>query len=324
MAQKPSTNASSNLGNLFGPETGVKSSSSLRLIPLERIERRSQVRQTFDDEDLQDLADNIRQFRDNGEGIEGTGILQPLTVTPLENDYFRLVMGERRFRAAKILGLERVPCTIQKETSSITLAQLTENIQRQDLNPLEQAKALHTLQNELGLSVRDLAEKVGKNRGWVENRLNLLKVPENVQHFALRHPNSLSQALLLGKIDDETKRQEWIQWVEEEGVSFTALKEKISQETPKEPVVEEAPEGVKEALETPQVSLRNDTSPPEKGEENAANISSSERLQLHLRRVEKQIEVLVADLAGLDEEERKGISPDVQALADRLAKACER
>ncbi|NPV08980.1 MAG: ParB/RepB/Spo0J family partition protein [Anaerolineae bacterium] len=140
-----------------------------------------QPRRGFDDEKLAELADSIRQH----------GVLQPVLVTPLpsptpDGACYRLVAGERRWRAALLAGLERLPAIVREldERESLEVA-LVENLQREDLNPVEEARAYHELLENFGLTQEQLAERVGKSRSAVANSLRLLKLPEAVLQLLL-------------------------------------------------------------------------------------------------------------------------------------------
>ncbi|MBL7778104.1 MAG: ParB/RepB/Spo0J family partition protein [Chitinophagales bacterium] len=142
-------------------------------IPLEQIEVNPfQPRTTFEEESLQELADSIRIH----------GVIQPITVRKADNNKFQLIAGERRLRASKIAGKKEVPAYVRTATDqeSIEIA-LIENIQREDLNPLEISINYKRLQDECDLTQEQLAERLGKNRSTVTNFLRLLKLPPDVQ-----------------------------------------------------------------------------------------------------------------------------------------------
>lgn len=143
-------------------------SSRVRYIPLEHIvPNPHQPRRVFEPESLSELADSIRQY----------GILQPATVRTRGKDY-ELVAGERRFRAAKMAGLKELPCLIAQvgEEDSALLA-LMENLQRRDLNYMEEAAAIAQLIQRWGLSQEEAARKLGKSQSAVANKLRLLRLP---------------------------------------------------------------------------------------------------------------------------------------------------
>ena len=139
-----------------------------------------QPRRYFNEDELQELADSIRKV----------GILQPLLVTK-QGDHYEIIAGERRFRAAKLAGLKEVPVLVREYSRQQKLEiALIENVQRADLNPIEEAKAYDTLIREFGLRQEDVAEKVSKNRATITNSMRLLKLDDRVQELLTQ--NSLS------------------------------------------------------------------------------------------------------------------------------------
>lgn len=141
-------------------------------VKLSMIEpNRNQPRKDFNEDQLQELADSIKQY----------GILQPLLVQKREN-YYELIAGERRWRAAKLAGLKEVPVVIREysQQESMEIA-LIENVQRADLNPIEEAQAYQRLMQEFGLRQEDIAQRVSKNRATITNSMRLLKLEAEVQ-----------------------------------------------------------------------------------------------------------------------------------------------
>ena len=147
-------------------------SDGLIELDIDRIQRgKYQPRQNFDQESLQELADSIRS----------QGIVQPVVVRP-EGDHFELVAGERRWRAAQLAGLQKVPAVIRElDAKSAAAIALIENIQREDLNPLEQAQAFLRLIEEFDLTHQQVADSVGRSRAAVSNLLRLLDLAEPVK-----------------------------------------------------------------------------------------------------------------------------------------------
>ena len=145
----------------------------LREIDIERILPNShQPRKTFNEDTLNDLANSIRAH----------GVVQPLVVRPLDDGFFQLIAGERRWRASQKAGLRKVPAVVREsgEHAALEIA-LIENIQREDLNPIEEAEAYERLIVEFGLIQEDVARRVGKNRATIANMLRLLRLPPEVQ-----------------------------------------------------------------------------------------------------------------------------------------------
>lgn len=148
------------------------SSASNKLKIMEIEPNHDQPRKTFDENALSELADSIAQH----------GILQPLVVRPMSNGTYQLVAGERRWRAARIAGLTEVPVIIKELTDEETIEiAMVENLQREDLNPLEEALGYRYMMDELKITQEEAAEKVGKSRPVIANALRLLKLPNEVQ-----------------------------------------------------------------------------------------------------------------------------------------------
>lgn len=136
---------------------------------------REQPRKNFDEDALQELADSIKQF----------GLLQPILVQD-RKDYYEIIAGERRWRAAKLAGLKEVPVIIRNYTEQeIVEISLIENIQREDLNPIEEAQAYKRLLTEFHLKQDEVAERVSKSRAAVTNSIRLLKLNEEVQRMVV-------------------------------------------------------------------------------------------------------------------------------------------
>jgi ParB family chromosome partitioning protein len=185
-------------------------------VPVDRVEPNpSQPRHRFVLEDLEKLAASIAQH----------GVLQPLLVSEAEPGQYRLIAGERRWRAAKIAGLSTVPAVIRErldEDRHLEMA-LVENLQRRDLTPLEEARAFEQLRASLGLSQAEIAERVGIDRSTVANALRLLKLPSDLQEMV--EAGSLSaghgRALLAFSNDDD--RRAWAQRAARSGLSVRDL-----------------------------------------------------------------------------------------------------
>ncbi len=157
-------------------ENDVNSMVSNSTLPLnEIIPNKEQPRKTFDEGALQELADSIIQH----------GVLQPLLVRPMLSGGYQLVAGERRWRASRIAGLKEVPVIIKEltDTEAMEIA-IIENLQREDLNPIEEAEGLQTLIDRCGFTQEEVATSVGKSRPAIANALRLLKLPEEVRDMA--------------------------------------------------------------------------------------------------------------------------------------------
>ena len=145
----------------------------LNQLPVEKIQRgKYQPRRVMDSTALQELADSIKV----------QGIIQPIVVRPISEDYYEIIAGERRWRAAQIAGLESVPVVIKDVTDEAAIAMaLIENIQREDLNPIEESQALQRLIDEFVMTHQEVAQAVGKSRATVSNLLRLLTLNEDVK-----------------------------------------------------------------------------------------------------------------------------------------------
>jgi ParB family chromosome partitioning protein len=154
-------------------QTPASQDGELRDIALDLIQRgRYQPRRDMDPAALQELADSIRQ----------QGVMQPVVVRPLAAQRFELIAGERRWRAAQMAGLESIPAIIRDVSDEAAIAMaLIENIQRENLNPIEEAFALQRLQDEFGLTQAQVAEAVGKSRTTITNLLRLIGLTEDVR-----------------------------------------------------------------------------------------------------------------------------------------------
>ncbi len=163
------------LGALFAdlPPEGKEEERSNLNIPIHKIEPNPfQPRKHFGEEDLQTLSDSIAQH----------GVIQPLAVRPLENGYYQIIAGERRWRAARLAGLTELPAVIvEADDMTATELALIENLQRQDLDPIEEAHGYQRLLEEYDLTQEQIATQVGKSRPAVANALRLLTLPEEIQ-----------------------------------------------------------------------------------------------------------------------------------------------
>ena len=157
---------------------------------------REQPRKDFDEDSLVELADSIKQF----------GILQPLIVQQ-KKDYYEIIAGERRWRAAKMAGIKEVPVIIKNYTDQeIVEISLIENIQRENLNPIEEARAFKRLLEEFNLKQDEVAERVSKSRTAVTNSMRLLKLSDRVQQMIIDDMISTGHARALLALDDEEQQ----------------------------------------------------------------------------------------------------------------------
>ena len=160
------------LGALLGDAALQTQEAGSVSLPISQVEPGlKQPRKRFDDEALADLADSIRQH----------GVIQPLTVRRLSSGYYQIIAGERRWRAAKLAGLSEVPAVIiEADDRKVMELGLIENLQREDLNPMEEAGGYRVLMEEYGLTQDEVAQQVGKSRPAVANALRLLSLPPSL------------------------------------------------------------------------------------------------------------------------------------------------
>ena len=172
------------------------------LIKITMVEpNRDQPRKNFDEDSLMELAESIKQF----------GLLQPILVQD-KKDHYEIIAGERRWRASKLAGLKEVPVIIKNLTDQeIVEISLIENIQREDLNPIEEAQAFKRLLTEFSLKQDEVAERVSKSRTAVTNSMRLLKLSDDVQQMVIDEMISTGHARTLLAIDNKDKQYELAQ-----------------------------------------------------------------------------------------------------------------
>ena len=197
-------------------ETSAAQPVKLNLMDIEP--NKDQARKQFDEAALSELADSIAQH----------GVLQPLLVRPLIGGGYQLVAGERRWRASRIAGLTQVPVVI-KELSDTEAAviSLIENLQREDLNPVEEALGFSSLMKDFNLTQEEAAQKVGKSRPAVANALRLLKLPEKVLDMVRENKLSAGHARALSAIDDEKVLISTAELIVEKGLSVRAVEKLV-------------------------------------------------------------------------------------------------
>lgn len=161
------------LGALIDDFSPTEEVGGVTVLPLQKVEPNpNQPRKYFDEEELQALADSIAAH----------GLLQPLAVRDVGNGFYQIIAGERRWRAARLAGLSEVPVMIvEADDRTVMELALVENLQRQDLNPMEEAEGYRSLMQDYGLTQEEAAERVGKSRPAVANALRLLALPAEVQ-----------------------------------------------------------------------------------------------------------------------------------------------
>ena len=211
-------------------EVKVDNANGAVLMNINKVEpNREQPRKKFDEDALLELSESIKQF----------GVLQPLLVTE-RDDYFEIIAGERRWRAAKMAGIKEVPVIVKKLTEQeIMEISLIENIQREDLNPIEEAQAYKRLLTEFNLKQDEVAERVSKSRTAVTNAMRLLKLNEKVQQMLIDDMLTTGHARALLAIEDQDKQYEAAQKIFDEKLSVRdteKLVKNIQNEKPDAPV----------------------------------------------------------------------------------------
>ena len=199
------------------------SENTVSMIAITELDRNpDQPRRDFDEAGLQTLADSIRE----------AGVLQPLLVVE-QNGRYRIVAGERRFRAARIAGLDAVPCIVRNFTPEEQMeAALIENIQREDLNPIEEAAAVRQLMDACNYTQEQAAKRLGKSRPAVANLLRLLNLPASVQQDVIEGRLSAGHARVLAGVEEEQRQIALAERTVLEGLSVRALEKLAVQPLP--------------------------------------------------------------------------------------------
>jgi ParB family chromosome partitioning protein len=203
-------------------EVGLVQDSKIdfKMLPIERVfPNANQPRKLFDKQTLEELAQSIRE----------NGVLQPILVRQIGNNY-QIVSGERRYRASKLAGMKSIPAVVRYLNEEKTmLAALIENIQRQDLNPVEEARTLRDIILNYGLTHDQLAEKVGKSRSALTNRLRLLQLPPEVQLMVADGRISAGHAKMLAGLKDKETIKFWAKKIINEQLSVYETEKQIGQ-----------------------------------------------------------------------------------------------
>ncbi len=165
------------LGALIDDFSAPAQQDAVMILPLQKVEPNpNQPRKLFDEEQLQALSDSIGEH----------GLLQPLAVRSIGDGYYQIIAGERRWRAARMAGLKEVPVmVVEADDKNVMELALVENLQRQDLNPMEEAEGYRVLMEDFGLTQEQAAVRVGKSRPAVTNALRLLALPEEVKDYVI-------------------------------------------------------------------------------------------------------------------------------------------
>ena len=201
--------------------------ASIQEIPVGDLDPNpEQPRKTFDDESIAQLADSIRD----------QGVLQPLVVTATSGGRYRIIAGERRYRAGRVAGLETLPCIV-KDIDAVRQLEiaLIENLQREDLNPMEAAKGVNALMKQCGYTQEKVSARLGKSRPAVANLLRLLTLPEEVTEMVRDGRLSAGHARVLAGLESKEEQLRLARLAAEEGLSVRRLEQMASAVKPKKP-----------------------------------------------------------------------------------------
>jgi ParB family chromosome partitioning protein len=212
--------------SLLSPDSPTRS-VGVRIVPVDHIEPNpEQPRLVFEQEALDELTASIREH----------GVLQPILVRPLGPNTYQIVAGERRWRASRQAGLDTIPALIEEidDDTALEIA-IIENLQREDLSPLDEAAMYDRMVHEHGYSIRKLADKLGKDKGYLENRLRLADAPPEVRELVSLRKDSLSHAYELMKVEDPKKRRRLAEQVARGELTLIKLRDKIEGRKPREP-----------------------------------------------------------------------------------------
>lgn len=227
----------------------VKKDEAVVELELDQIEpNRQQPRKYFDETALEELAVSLKTY----------GMIQPIVVKK-SGEYYEIIAGERRWRAAKIAGMEKVPVVVKKwKDGEAFEAALVENLQREDLNPMEEAESYLRLQEEFGLSQEKIAEKVGKSRSAITNSLRLLQLDPRVRNFVVENKLTGGHARTLLPITDGDMQFELAEHIIEEGLSVRAVEALVKARLAKAEKADEEKEEVAKVDETAYRAIEDD------------------------------------------------------------------
>lgn len=214
------------IGSLFPEESSLVQENGIVELNITRVEpNANQPRKTFDNEKLEILADSIRQH----------GLIQPIIVTKNENDTYTIVAGERRWRAAKKAGLTKISAVIKEYSSqTVTEVALIENLQREDLNPIEEALGYRDLINTYNLTQEQISQRIGKSRSAIANSMRLLSLEPELQKYVISGEISEGHARAALSLEGITLREFFINRIIEDGLNVRQA-EKLAKELQKEP-----------------------------------------------------------------------------------------
>lgn len=233
MAAKEKKGLGAGLDALFGSAAFDDEEAELLTLPISKVEPRSeQPRKYFDEDTLQELADSIAQY----------GLIQPITVRKQSSGYYQIIAGERRWRASRLAGLTEVPVrVIEADDRRTAELALVENLQREDLNPIEEAKGYKSLIEDYGLTQEEAAKSVGRSRPAIANSMRLLSLSPEVLELVENGSLSAGHARALVPISNEAKQLAAAEEIIKKNLSVRKA-EQLAAKLMKEPEVEEEPE----------------------------------------------------------------------------------
>ena len=237
MAAKEKKGLGTGLGVLFG-EDKYTDENELKLLPVSRLEpRREQPRTVFDDEALQELAESLRRY----------GVIQPVTARKLDNGFYQIIAGERRWRAARLAELEEIPVrVIEADDRRTAELALVENLQREDLNPIEEARGYQALIDEYGMTQEEAAQSVGRSRPAITNAIRLLSLSPAVLKMVEEGKLSAGHARALLPIEEEKAQKAAADEVLKKSLSVRRTEHLAAQQlkAKKAPASAKGPDGV--------------------------------------------------------------------------------
>jgi ParB family chromosome partitioning protein len=208
------------------PPPAASQGSGLANVPIDQIQPNPyQPRKTFNDASIEELSRSVREH----------GIIQPLVVTKIGDHKYRLIAGERRFRAAQKADLKVVPVVIKETMADGDVLQvaLIENIQREDLNPIEEAYAYHQLHEEFQLTQEEISKRVGKERSTVANFLRLMKLPDSVKKLLASGQLSMGHARAILAVDTPKKQEQLAERVVKRNLNVRQTEMLAAEKSPK-------------------------------------------------------------------------------------------
>ena len=207
------------LGSLLRDEDFITDENLLTVDLDKLMAREDQPRKSFDDDSLKEWANSIK----------ADGVIQPIVVRKVD-DRYEIIAGERRFRASKLAGLEKVPVVVKNVTDrkARELA-LVENIQREDLNPIEEAISLKTLMEEYKLTQQELSDIIGKSRSYIANNLRLLNLSDHIKEYLIRGELSPSQGRTLLSLETDEERNKYLDKLLVKEVNIRDVEKKAKQ-----------------------------------------------------------------------------------------------